>query len=175
MPDEKIVPVHGTIGKVKCEVCEADYPVDEFRDMVRKNIRDIYGILISLCLFFFLCLPLSFFLSFFLCFFLFYFSFILSGGKSKCSCVCLIGVEKDAPDQSSTIPCLSCGEPKVKPATVLYGRSLPQQFFHTQEEDFPHNVDLLIVMVRDHLSVFHFFVPIPKGKKINSFLRKECK
>lgn len=37
--------------------------------------------------------------------------------------------DADAPTESSTIPCLACGVPGVKPSTVLYGRALPQAFF----------------------------------------------
>lgn len=42
IPEEKIVPVHGSIGRVACEHCgrEADY--DAFCDAVSSKIKDIY-------------------------------------------------------------------------------------------------------------------------------------
>ena len=50
-----------------------------------------------------------------------------------------------APSQSTNINCNKCGKPYVKPDTVLYGRNLPQKFFNCLNEDFPNNVDLLII------------------------------
>jgi len=44
VPQEKINPVHGTIRKYGCEGCDADYPDEEFREILKKNIKDIYGI-----------------------------------------------------------------------------------------------------------------------------------
>jgi NAD-dependent SIR2 family protein deacetylase len=48
-----------------------------------------------------------------------------------------IYIENDiicGPSESTPILCDSCGKPGVKPATVLYGRSLPQTFFIEQEK-----------------------------------------
>jgi NAD-dependent SIR2 family protein deacetylase len=50
-----------------------------------------------------------------------------------------------APAASRPIPCSSCGENAVKPATVLYGRGLPEAFFRARELDFPDCVDVLII------------------------------
>ena len=50
-----------------------------------------------------------------------------------------------SPKESSEIPCLECKKPGVKPATVLFGRSLPQAYFKAQK-DFAEEIDLLIIM-----------------------------
>jgi len=42
IPSEKISPVHGTMGKISCESCGIDYPIDKFREKVKSNIKDIY-------------------------------------------------------------------------------------------------------------------------------------
>jgi len=96
--DEKIVPVHGTMGKASCEFCGAGYPIDKFREEVEAKIKDIYK------------------------------------------------TDRKAPKESTNIPCLECRKPGVKPSTVLYGSSLPESFSSCLEEDFPENVDLIIVM-----------------------------
>jgi len=49
-----------------------------------------------------------------------------------------------APKESSNIPCKSCSQPTVKPETVLFGGSLPQEFFQRVKEDLP-TLDVLIV------------------------------
>lgn len=49
-----------------------------------------------------------------------------------------------APKESTNIPCLKCKRPLVKPTTVLFGRSLPEQFFQCTQSDLP-SCDLLIV------------------------------
>eukprot|EP01134_Creolimax_fragrantissima_P000049 CFRG0049T1 len=49
-----------------------------------------------------------------------------------------------APLESTPIECLSCHKPLVKPNTVLYGRSLPKEFFTNIEEDTEKS-DLLII------------------------------
>jgi NAD-dependent deacetylase sirtuin 2 len=49
-----------------------------------------------------------------------------------------------SPKTSSPIPCEKCGKHLVKPKTVLFGRSLPSEFFERVEEDLP-TCDLLIV------------------------------
>eukprot|EP00977_Amphora_coffeiformis_P013278 scaffold3421_cov181-Amphora_coffeaeformis.AAC.18 len=53
-------------------------------------------------------------------------------------------VDTTAPTESSPILCPNCQRPLVKPTTVLFGRSLPMEFFERIEDDLP-NVDLLIV------------------------------
>jgi len=98
IPKEKICNVHGTISLFGCEGCNADYPSEEFREALQKNIKDIYG------------------------------------------------VDPNAPKESTPINCKNCGEPLVKPRTVLYGRSLPESFAKNASNDFPKNVDLLIIV-----------------------------
>jgi len=97
-PKDKIVSVHGTLGKICCESCGEECPVPEFIEKVKKNIKDIYK---------------------------------------------LPGVI--APEESSPIPCEHCGKDSVKPATVLYGSQLPQEFFECISDDFPNRCDLLII------------------------------
>jgi len=58
----------------------------------------------------------------------------------------IYGVDPEAPAVSQEIPCLACGRPQVKPATVLFGGSLPDSFFQSAQEDFPDEVDLLFVI-----------------------------
>ena len=53
-------------------------------------------------------------------------------------------ISSSGPKESTPINCGRCGRPLVKPKTVLFGRSLPSEFFEKTEEDLP-NVDLLIV------------------------------
>lgn len=50
-----------------------------------------------------------------------------------------------APSSSSNIFCNSCHRPGVKPATVMFGRNLPKIYWKSVSEDFPNNVDLLII------------------------------
>ena len=66
----------------------------------------------------------------------------------------IYGAGPPGPDTSTPILCLACGRPGVKPATVLYGRSLPDAFFAATREEFPSGdgasgagggADLLIV------------------------------
>ncbi len=64
--------------------------------------------------------------------------------KVKQSIKDLYGVDKDAPSASTPIHCENCGRATVKPKTVLFGSSLPSEFFDCAEEDLP-NVDLLII------------------------------
>jgi len=97
VPHEKINPVHGTIRKYGCENCDTEYPDEEFRAILKKNIKDIYGI------------------------------------------------DPTAPKESTTIDCLKCHQPLVKPRTVLYGRNIPKTFWDSVQSDFPEKVDLLIV------------------------------
>ncbi|CAM9924842.1 unnamed protein product [Ectocarpus fasciculatus] len=54
--------------------------------------------------------------------------------------------DSDAPSVSKPIPCKSCGEPMVKPDTVLFGTSLPERFFESSAEDFPDHADLLLIV-----------------------------
>ena len=89
VPADRIVPVHGTMGKVQCEKCGADQDYDSFCDAVEHNVRDIYR------------------------------------------------TNDSAPSRSTNILCDKCGSPTVKPATVLFGGSLPAAFFQHSEEDLP--------------------------------------
>eukprot|EP00956_Cyclotella_meneghiniana_P038777 scaffold159810_cov65-Cyclotella_meneghiniana.AAC.1 len=50
----------------------------------------------------------------------------------------------DGPKESTPIHCPSCGNATVKPNTVLFGSSLPQEFFDRASQDLP-STDLLIV------------------------------
>jgi NAD-dependent SIR2 family protein deacetylase len=53
--------------------------------------------------------------------------------------------DAEAPQISTNILCLSCGKAGVKPCTVLYGSTLPQRALQAMVDDFPDQVDLLIV------------------------------
>eukprot|EP00960_Hanusia_phi_P059728 764271-Hanusia_phi.AAC.5 len=96
IPNDKIVSVHGTLGRVECEGCKAPYPSEKFCSEVRQKIRDIYNI------------------------------------------------DPLAPKESTAIVCESCKRPLVKPATVLYGRNLPAEFWEKKDEDM-RDLDVLIV------------------------------
>ena len=50
-----------------------------------------------------------------------------------------------APANSTPVLCKNCGKAGIKPATVLYGRSLPSIFFEKVQEDLPV-CDLCIVI-----------------------------
>jgi len=54
-------------------------------------------------------------------------------------------IDPTAPEESTPIPCEHCGKNSLKPGTVLYGSRLPDRFFKCLQEDFPEQVDLLIV------------------------------
>jgi len=56
----------------------------------------------------------------------------------------IYGIDKTAPRQSTHVLCKACGLPTVKPATVMFGGSLPAEFFHCAEKDLP-SMDLLII------------------------------
>ena len=53
-------------------------------------------------------------------------------------------LDSKAPDESSPILCENCGKALVKPSTVLFGRSMPTEFFERVQEDL-EGIDLLIV------------------------------
>jgi len=53
-------------------------------------------------------------------------------------------VDSKAPAESSPIACKSCGQATVKPKTVLFGSSLPDEFFNKSDVDMP-SCDLLLV------------------------------
>jgi len=61
----------------------------------------------------------------------------------------IYNVDPDAPKESENILCRTCGAPALKPATVLFGRNLPQEFHDCVREDFEPTdglgIDLLIV------------------------------
>lgn len=92
----RVCNVHGSIGKVACENCGAEVPLDDFCAEVRGKIKDIY-----------------------------------------CT-------DKTAPSGSTPIACPKCRKPTLKPSTVLFGSSLPQDFFTYAQTDLPQ-ADLLIV------------------------------
>ena len=71
----------------------------------------------------------------------------------------------EAPAESSTIPCIGCQRPGVKPATVLYGRALPREFTEYLEED-SDEIDLLFV-IGTSLTVF------PANTLVN-YVSKNC-
>jgi len=52
--------------------------------------------------------------------------------------------DNDAPKESSPVLCPNCNRPLMKPSTVLFGRSLPDEFWTRTQQDLPH-LDLLIV------------------------------
>eukprot|EP01043_Picozoa_sp_COSAG02_P075724 COSAG02_NODE_15749_length_1144_cov_1.046890_2_plen_286_part_01 len=81
VPSDRIVPVHGTLGRVQCEKCGADQDYERFCRAVEQNVRDIYG------------------------------------------------DNPSAPATSTNVLCTKCGSATVKPATVLFGGSLPAAFF----------------------------------------------
>ena len=96
LPDEKVVSVHGNIGKASCENCgEEKMDFDAFCEEVEGKIKDIYN-------------------------------------------------PDNGPKESKPIHCESCGKATVKPKTVLFGSSLPSEFFECAEQDLP-STDLLIV------------------------------
>mmetsp|Transcript_10914 Transcript_10914/g.15153 ORF Transcript_10914/g.15153 Transcript_10914/m.15153 type:complete len:375 (+) Transcript_10914:299-1423(+) len=41
--DDKIIPVHGSLGKASCEFCSAAYDISKLRQEIKSKIRDIYG------------------------------------------------------------------------------------------------------------------------------------
>ena len=51
-----------------------------------------------------------------------------------------------APETSTPILCPNCKRGLVKPATVLYGRNLPRDFYDKSLVDMPEEVNLLLVM-----------------------------
>ena len=105
VPKDKIVPVHGSLGRTQCEFCEAEMDTQEFHDLLEEHIKDIYD------------LP-----------------------------------NVKAPADSTPILCKHCGNPGIKPATVLYGRSLPSMFFEKVQEDLP--VCDLCIVIGTSLTVF---------------------
>eukprot|EP00760_Papus_ankaliazontas_P029584 PhM_4_TR4301/c1_g1_i1/m.25657 len=115
IPQDKIVSVHGSLGKISCESCGAMSPVtlSDFAAEVRTKIRDIYA----------------------------------------------TGFDSATAPPSQQILCPICENPTLKPSTVMYGGSLPREFFEALQADgFVKNsnnnnnnnnggaVDLLIVM-----------------------------
>uniref|UniRef100_A0A7S0B694 Deacetylase sirtuin-type domain-containing protein n=1 Tax=Pyrodinium bahamense TaxID=73915 RepID=A0A7S0B694_9DINO len=92
---QSVCNVHGSIGRVACEACGHEVPLDDFCKEVRMKIKDIYGL------------------------------------------------DPEAPKESSNIFCPKCSGPTLKPTTVLFGASLPADFFeHARELPL---ADLLIV------------------------------
>jgi NAD-dependent SIR2 family protein deacetylase len=56
----------------------------------------------------------------------------------------IYGQNPGAPKKSTPILCSHCKKPGVKQRTVLYGRTLPPEFYESQKQDLPQT-DLLIV------------------------------
>ena len=54
-------------------------------------------------------------------------------------------IDPDAPQESTAITCKACGAASVKPKTVLFGSSLPSEFFDKSEDDLKY-ADLLIIV-----------------------------
>ena len=98
LPEDRVISVHGTIGRASCEACGAAMDFDEFCDRVESKIKNIYD-----------------------------------------------GRDGGGPaGESEPIRCDSCGRATVKPDTVLFGSSLPSEFFDRAEADLP-SADLLMV------------------------------
>ncbi len=43
LPEDKIVAVHGTLLRARCEFCKHEMLLDDFRALVRSSIKDIYA------------------------------------------------------------------------------------------------------------------------------------
>ena len=57
----------------------------------------------------------------------------------------IYNVDAAAPAESKPITCPHCQRPLIKPKTVLFGRSLPSEFFDNLEDDVSH-LDLLLII-----------------------------
>ena len=78
-----------------------------------------------------------------------------------------------APNESTPILCEQCHKPLVKPTTVLFGRSLPQEFFLQREQDLPV-LDLLIVAGTSLVvSPANTLVPYAKEKTIRVIVNRQ--
>eukprot|EP00292_Cryptomonas_paramecium_P034326 CAMPEP_0113717452 /NCGR_PEP_ID=MMETSP0038_2-20120614/34537_1 /TAXON_ID=2898 /ORGANISM="Cryptomonas paramecium" /LENGTH=222 /DNA_ID=CAMNT_0000645255 /DNA_START=34 /DNA_END=699 /DNA_ORIENTATION=- /assembly_acc=CAM_ASM_000170 len=56
----------------------------------------------------------------------------------------IYGIDPTAPAESTPIPCPHCSKTAVKPATVLFGGSMPKDFFQYKQADLPY-ADLVLV------------------------------
>jgi len=56
----------------------------------------------------------------------------------------IYNIDDQAPSKSSNIFCDKCQEPTLKPATVLFGGNLPEDFYDYTVKDLP-TIDLLII------------------------------
>merc|ERR1711871_9788 len=69
----------------------------------------------------------------------------------------IYGTDASAPPKSQGIPCPSCGKPLIKPATVLYGRDLPEPFFEAVRSDLlqpeDDHKDLVLIVAGSSLTV----------------------
>jgi NAD+-dependent protein deacetylase sirtuin 2 len=120
LPRHKIVAVHGSLGTIQCEGCGRDNDYDAFCDAVAAQIKDIYND---------------------------------NNNTTTATTVEDIAHAPATPGASSPaagtavvstpILCEHCNEPLVKPATVLFGRNLPVEFFRCRAQDLPP--DLLII------------------------------
>lgn len=113
----RLVHVHGSLSRVECEVCGAAADFGEFARKLESCVKDIYAVAAA--------------------------PTVAASANAAASAA---GPAKvSAPAVSRPIPCASCGENAVKPATVLYGRGLPEAFFRARELDFPDGIDVLII------------------------------
>jgi NAD+-dependent protein deacetylase sirtuin 2 len=123
LPRHKIVAVHGSLGTIQCEGCGQTNDYDAFCDAVAAQIKDIYNINNN------------------------------TNTTATTPTVEEIAHAPATPGASSPpagaavvstpILCEHCSEPLVKPATVLFGRNLPVEFFRCRAQDLPP--DLLII------------------------------
>lgn len=128
IPRERIVCVHGTLGRAACEACGEEAEFGPFAASVRECIK------VKQC------------------------AQRAQMRRHDCSSEApmteryfpssrsqdIYGVDVSAPAQSSHVLCASCGKPAVKPTTVLFGSALPEEFFARAETDLP-GLDLLII------------------------------
>jgi NAD-dependent deacetylase sirtuin 2 len=129
LPPDRIVHVHGSIDRAACEHCGAAYPFEGFVAAVRSDIKDIYAPKAGATI-----------------------ETAMGAGAAAIASDGAPAATTTAPAPaavpaavSTPIACKACGKAGVKPCTVLYGRSLPDEFFARVKEDFPASVDMLIV------------------------------
>lgn len=140
IPRDKIVPVHGTLGRVACEGCGAEADYNRFCHQVQTQIKDIYK---------------------------------AKEGDDNDNDVAATAPPAAAPKESTPILCEQCRKPLVKPTTVLFGRSLPEEFFVRLEQDLP-KLDLLIVAGTSLVvSPANTLVPYAADKTIRVVVNRE--
>ena len=83
-----------------------------------------------------------------------------------------------APSASTPIVCESCGSATVKPSTVLFGSSLPPEFFSCADEDMPGCdlrafISIILWTVQIHhlnLRLAARFAPLTQSLQAKAFL-----